>query len=885
MSTLGLLLPSNVTWTYIGGILVSLAAVFRTVLAGWQHIERRRERSRIERSFGADYYPSEVIDGALRYYVKPYCTSVDPSQEAEARQVVSTREDLFGAVERFLDKQSPHRHIFLLADSGMGKTSFVINYYAHNLRKRRRRRLAVVPLATPNVLEDISRIVGKKDTVLFLDAFDEDPKAVRDHRGRLEELMKVCSGFNRVLITCRTQFFASDEEIPRDTGVMIIAPRQLGESAMYEFWKLYISPLTDEQIAEYLRKRFPWAMWMKRRRAFSLITKIPLLTVRPMLLTYLPDVMGAGLRIEYAFQLYEVMVEKWLKREKGWIDPTQLRQFSEWLAIDLYTNREKRGAERLPPDELSKLLPEFGSAPDALVIRRRSLLNRDALGNLKFAHRSIMEYLFVCRFVSLPAEQRPKAGWTDLMKVFATEMIQAYSRSKESSLERQPPLQMEFADLSNADIRIPNARAICLDSAKLNKINFAGAVAGCTFKQADLRGANFFGCHLTDVDFSGADLRDADLRTGVPPQNILRTDVVMTGALTSGALIDEKQQPAPEARSKPGFSFRGPSVAIDLGTSNTRLFLAGVGIVLNEPSVVAVNKVSGRVEVAGNDAVELLSHKSGAKLSRPLVDGVVTDPDLAASMLRNFFVKVRCPTVSRAIFAVPSESTKANLHVLYEVAKIAKLKRVSFLEKCLVAAIGAGLPVQEPSGSMVIDFGGGTTDIGVISMSGIVYSRSVRVGGDRMDEAVMLYLRRKYNLLVSERTAEQIKMAIGSAYPLERPLTMEVTGRNVIEGALRTVTIDDSEIREALSDCVATILNAVRVALERTPPELSADIGDRGIVLTGGGALLTNLEKRIREETGLPVCVADDPMASVVVGSGWLLNNWDMVEQIRLSPR
>ena len=878
MAVLIPLLTSHVAWTRIGGTVLSLAAVFQAVLAGWQYVQRRRERARIERSFGADYYPSEKIDGALRYYVRPYCTSVDPSQEAEIRQVLSTREDLFAAVERFLDKQSPHRHIFLLADSGMGKTSFVINYYAYNLRKHRRRRLAVVPLATPNALDDISKIERKKDTVIFVDAFDEDPKAMRDHRARLDELMKACSAFNRVLITCRTQFFTSDEEIPKDTGVMIVAPRQLGEPAIYEFWKLYISPLTDEQIAAFLRKRFPLVMWFKRRRAFGLITKIPLLTVRPMLLTYLPDVMGAGLRIEYAFQLYEVMVEKWLQREKGWIDPTQLREFSDWLAIDLYTNRETRGAERLPPNELSKLLAKLSNAPDALVIKRRSLLNRDALGNVKFAHRSIMEYLFIRRFLSLPPEQRPHIGWTDMMKVFAIEMIQAHSVPEDTDRERQV-LQMQSADLSAVEIR-SDLSAICLDNAKLKKIIFAGAsLAHCTFKRADLREANFSGCELTDVDFTGADLRGADLRSTT------RNGVVMTGALTAGASISEKPQSESEASTKPGFSFRSASAAaIDLGTKNTRIYIAGEGIVIDEPSIIAINKLSGKVAAAGNDAAQLLSKSPPSmQFVRPVVDGAVIDPDAAASMLRYFLAKIHYRTVSRAIFAVPAECTKANWHVLRNVARTAKLKEIYFIEKCLLAAVGAGCPIEEPSGSMVVDIGGGTTDIAVISMSGIVYSRSVRVAGNEMDNAVMYYLKRKFNLLVGQRTAEQIKMEIGSAYPFEgKALTMEVRGRNLIEGVPRTVVIDDSEIRYALSECVSAILNAIRVALERTPPELSADISDRGIVLTGGGSLLKNLAKRIREETGLPVCIADDPLCGVISGSGKLLNDWRLVYTMRM---
>src|SRR6267154_1654829 len=210
----------------------------------------------------------------------------------------------------------------------------------------------------------------------------------------------------------------------------------------------------------------------------------------------------------------------------------------------------------------------------------------------------------------------------------------------------------------------------------------------------------------------------------------------------------------------------------------------------------------------------------------------------------------------------------------------AKASEVHLVEQAMVAAIGAGLPITEPSGNMVVDIGGGTTDIAVISLSGIVYSRSVRVAGNEMDDAVMQYMKRKHNLLVGERTAEAIKMEIGSAFPLDRPLTMEIKGRNLIEGVPKTVLIDDGEIREALSECVATIMNAIRVALERTPPELSADISDRGIVLTGGGALLKNLDKRIREETGLPVSIADDPLASVVLGTGRMLSDFALLRKI-----
>src|SRR5471030_788503 len=212
----------------------------------------------------------------------------------------------------------------------------------------------------------------------------------------------------------------------------------------------------------------------------------------------------------------------------------------------------------------------------------------------------------------------------------------------------------------------------------------------------------------------------------------------------------------------------------------------------------------------------------------------------------------------------------------------AKASEVYLVEQAMVAAIGAGLPSTEPSGNMVVDIGGGTTDVAVISLSGIVYSRSVRVAGNEMDDAVMQYLKRKYNLLIGERTAEAIKMEVGSAYPLDKPLTMEIKGRNLIEGVPRTITIGDEEVREALAECVATIINAIRVALERTPPELSADISDKGIVLTGGGAMLNNLDRRIREETGLPVSIAEDPLASVVLGTGKMLTDFRLLRRIAI---
>ncbi len=334
------------------------------------------------------------------------------------------------------------------------------------------------------------------------------------------------------------------------------------------------------------------------------------------------------------------------------------------------------------------------------------------------------------------------------------------------------------------------------------------------------------------------------------------------------------------------FSLFSSDLAIDLGTANTLVFAKGKGIVVNEPSIVAINKTTGEVEAVGKEAKEMLGRTPGNIVAiKPMKDGVIADFKVTEKMLNYFIQKAHNRKMlvhPRIVIGVPSEITQVEKRAVMESAYQAKASEVHLVEQAMVAAIGAGLPITEPSGNMIVDIGGGTTDIAVISLSGIVYSRSVRVAGNEMDDAIMHYLKRKYNLLIGERTAEQIKIEVGSAYPLEKPLTMEIKGRNLIEGVPKTLTVDDSEIREALSECVSTIMNAIRVALERTPPELSADISDRGIVLTGGGALLKNLDKRIREETGLPVSIADDPLASVVLGTGKMLSDFKLLRKISI---
>ena len=337
---------------------------------------------------------------------------------------------------------------------------------------------------------------------------------------------------------------------------------------------------------------------------------------------------------------------------------------------------------------------------------------------------------------------------------------------------------------------------------------------------------------------------------------------------------------------RPLLSLFSADLAIDLGTTNTRVYSRAGGIVVNEPSAVALDDRTGEVQAVGKEAKEMLGRTPAhIRVVRPLRNGVIADFKVTEKMLSYFIQKAqqrRTLVHPRIVISVPSEITQVERHAVTDAAYRAKAADVHLVEQAMMAAIGAGLPVTEPGGNLVVDIGGGTTDVAVISLSGIVYSHSLRIAGNHMDEAIANYLKRKYNFLIGERTAEQIKIEIGSAYTLGKPLTMEIKGRSLIEGVPKTVTVNDSEIREVLSESVSTIVSAIRIALERTPTELSADISDRGIVLVGGGALLKNLDKRIREETGLSVCIADDPLCSVVLGAGKILSNFKLLRKISI---
>ncbi len=334
------------------------------------------------------------------------------------------------------------------------------------------------------------------------------------------------------------------------------------------------------------------------------------------------------------------------------------------------------------------------------------------------------------------------------------------------------------------------------------------------------------------------------------------------------------------------FGYFSNDLAIDLGTANTLVYARGRGIVVDEPSIVAINKKTNKVAAVGTEAKEMLGRTPGNIVAiKPMKDGVIADFDVTEEMLKYFIRKAhnRNHLLSpRIVICIPSEITQVEKRAVRESALRAKASEVFLVEEAMAAAIGAGLPITEPSGNLIVDIGGGTTDIAVISLSGIVYSRSVRVAGNEMDESIIQYIKRKHNLLIGERTAEHVKNNIGSAAPLEQPITMEIKGRDLIEGIPKTIEISDDEIREALSDGIAAVVNAVRVALERTPPELSADIVDKGIVLTGGGALLRNLDLRIKAETGLSVYLAEDPLSSVVLGTGKMMQEMSLLRQISL---
>jgi len=330
-------------------------------------------------------------------------------------------------------------------------------------------------------------------------------------------------------------------------------------------------------------------------------------------------------------------------------------------------------------------------------------------------------------------------------------------------------------------------------------------------------------------------------------------------------------------------------IGIDLGTANSVVYVKDRGIVLREPSVVAIQAGTHNVLAVGAEAKAMVGRTPGSIVAiRPMKDGVIADFEITESMLRYFIRKVhnrRSMVAPRVIVAVPSGITEVEKRAVKDSATHAGARKVYLIEEPMAAAIGVGMPVQEPAGNMIVDIGGGTTEDALISLAGIVFSRSIRVAGDELDEAIVQYMKRAYNLMVGERTSEEIKIRVGSAFPLEQEMTMEVKGRDLVAGLPKTLTVTSQEVREALLEPVSQIVESVRIALERCPPELAADLVDRGIMLAGGGALLRGIDKLLAEETGLPIHIAEDPLSAVAEGTGRVLNELQFLEKLSATNR
>ncbi|MGA9996708.1 MAG: pentapeptide repeat-containing protein [Pyrinomonadaceae bacterium] len=527
--------------TLVGVLIAAFAGLLTAAsvtvnLWGWT-LRAWLTEKRLLRHFGADLYLPEEIKDATRYYVRPDATSIDLAQEMEeGSNVIATRENLFKAVDRFLDEESPHRHLLLLADSGMGKSSFMLNYYDYNRRKIcKRHKLAVIPLGADAALEKIKDIKNQNETILFLDAFDEDPEARKGYEKRLDELIKVCTEFRRVLITCRTQFFPKDTAIPK-IARMIFAPRR--GQAQHTFWRLYLAPFSDKQVNTYLRRRFkPWA-FKEKRKAFELAAKVPKLTVRPMLLLHIPDLLQAEKPVTTSWEIYQILTEKWYERELGfWKDTESIRKFSEEIAVQFYINFLRNGSDRVSQETIASIIEQQRLSSQKIDdplkeianwnATVRSLLHRDAVGNWKFAHRSIMEFLFLKKFFA-DDKRCHSVPWTSMMKKFIVERSGPNLHQQFLSLSSFSGADLSEVDLGGVDLRGMNFGSTAIRITNLSGVNFSKAILNAaifcktnlskailseaSLRQADLTEADLRGADLSRSSLSGANLRGANLR-------------------------------------------------------------------------------------------------------------------------------------------------------------------------------------------------------------------------------------------------------------------------------------------------------------------------------------------------------------------------------------
>jgi hypothetical protein len=414
----------NLPIELILGIVAAIGTIWTIATYFLPPYQEYKKNKILTKKLGGGPYDESTIHQATKYYIKPKYSEKDPSLVFEPLFFSSERKDLFDAIDSFLYKDTKHRHLFVLADSGMGKTSFVINYFARALRLSRQRmgKISIVPLGVPNADEWIRKAASSTNSIIFLDGFDEDVRAVNNIKSRIDSLMQMCQPFKKVIITCRTQFFKNENEIPWSTGLSRIEPASVGDSKEYRFVRYYLSPFNNRDIKQYINKRISFWNRSQKSKAFEIVNRIPLLSVRPMLLAHIPDLLATKQEFKYSYQIYEAMIDAWIRRESIIENKDDLREFSNLLAVDLYVNRGIRGAERIPYNELAKIAHQWKIPLEQWKLSSRSLLNRDSDGNYKFAHRSIMEYLFVRQLID-GNEDCYGVFLTDQMIMFLEEML------------------------------------------------------------------------------------------------------------------------------------------------------------------------------------------------------------------------------------------------------------------------------------------------------------------------------------------------------------------------------------------------------------------------------------------------------------------------------
>lgn len=483
------------------------------------HWSDSRQAAALTRSKLRGHYNTATMETATRYYIWPHCTNIDPSHQDELSVAVTAREGLREKVDEFLNETDSKRHLLILADSGTGKTSFLLNYFAQNERRlpwQKKHRIALVYLGAEDSDTQIKSVPNKRNTILFLDALDEDVRAIGSPDRRIRELMELASLFSHVVMTCRSQFFPSDQEIPIDTGIARIGPRSAGEPGYYRFWRLYLSPLTDIEVATYFKKRFSLLKLRARRQALNVAQQIPKLAARPMLLTHIPDIAASGKSVSKVSDLYEQMVNAWCVREWKWCQPDILKNVSARIAICMFAGRDKRAQEALPVEELQKLSQDWSFDLADWQLTGRSLLNRNAAGYIKFAHRSILEYFCATHLAWFP----PGNYWlTDMMNLFLSEQGNLIPRGHSCLLIRS-----EEADFSQ--------HAIAMAITSLTNVGDSVAELVATSvcwsrKHKEVWGLSFTGnitspkC-VDDIPQLGAEAYAVRFADSLPPESVLR---------------------------------------------------------------------------------------------------------------------------------------------------------------------------------------------------------------------------------------------------------------------------------------------------------------------------------------------------------------------------